>query len=84
MLFRSKAYSLSIDSGSGHARFSDGAVEVDLVAATHQPVSASRIATAAMPGASATIDMLPYHQLRLLLDAVSKKDRVNYVNLGAI
>jgi len=79
-----KAYSLSIDSGSGHARFSDGAVEVDLDAATHQPVSASRIATAAVPGAAATIDMLPYHQLRLLLDAVSKKDSVNYVNLRAI
>ncbi len=77
-----KAYSLSVDSGSGHARFSDGAVEVDLDLATHQPVSGRRIAPAA--GASAAIDMLPYHQLRLLLDAVSRKDRLNYVNVTAI
>jgi putative selenate reductase len=77
-----KAYSLCVDSDSGHARFSDGAVELDVDSATHQPVSARRTAPAP-PESSLLIDMLPYHQLRLLLDAVSKRDRLNYVNVRA-
>ncbi len=79
----SQSYSLSIDSDSNHARLSDGVVEIDLDLATHEPVSARRLASEP-PAAPVTMDMRPYHQLRLLLDAVSKADRVNYVNVRAI
>jgi putative selenate reductase len=74
---------LSHEGGSDRAVFETGDVEVTLAWATHEVLSARRRGTPA-PGLQTpvpiVIDLSPSMTLRLLLDALLRPPRVNFVN----
>jgi putative selenate reductase len=76
-----KAYRLTCDAARDRVHFHDGAAEVD-ISTTDDAV----LAWSLKPGAGAphVLDLLPYLQLKFLLDAVSNPDHVNYANVAGL
>ena len=76
-----KSYQLTRPAGDGHARFDNGSAEVHIRTTDHVIVTWSL-----KPGAAAphTLDMLPYLQLKYLMDAVSNPDRAHYANVAGL
>jgi putative selenate reductase len=77
----SKPYKLGHSTGQDYARFDNGSAEIQIRRADHAVVTWSL-----KPGVTApqTVDMLPYYQLRFLMDAVSNPRHVNYANVAGL
>jgi putative selenate reductase len=76
-----KAYTLTCGADHDRAQFHDGAAEVDIRTTDH-----AVLAWSLKPGADApcTLDLLPYLQLKFLLDAVSNPHHVNFANVAGL
>ncbi|MGI9100871.1 MAG: 4Fe-4S dicluster domain-containing protein [Terriglobales bacterium] len=74
-----ETYKLVCDSGRDYARFCNGAAEVDI-----RPSDGAVLAFTLKSAAPHTLDLLPYLQLRFLLEAVSNPRHVNYANAAAL
>ena len=64
-----------------HARFDDGSAELEIRSSDHALVMWSLKPGVAEPY---TVDMLPYLQLKFLLDAVSNPRRAHYANVAGL
>jgi putative selenate reductase len=76
-----KPYRLSCAAGEARAHFDNGAAEVQVRTSDHTPVTWSLKPGVAWPH---MVDMLPYLQLKFLLDAVSNPSRAHYANVAAL
>ena len=72
---------MSRSAGQDHARFYNGSAEIQIRSAEHAVVSWSLKSGVTAPH---TVDMLPYYQLKFLMDAVSNPRRVNYANAAGL
>ncbi len=76
------AYTLSVEAAADRARFDDGAVEAQIRLSSGEVVGWKP-----KPGAPAgahTLRMLPYVQLKMLMEAVRDPRRVHYVNVAEL
>ena len=76
-----KAYTLASGANQPHAVFDNGSVEVQIRSGDHAVVGWSAKAGCALPH---TMDMLPYLQLKFLMEAVSNPGRAHYANVAAL
>jgi putative selenate reductase len=76
-----KAYKLACDADHDRAQFHDNAAEVEIRISDYV-----MLAWSLKPGADAphVLDLLPYLQLKFLLDAVSNPHHVNYANVAGL
>ncbi len=76
-----KSYELMCDTTGRNARFDDGSAEVEVRASDHAPVKWTL-----KPGVQSphTLEMLPYFQLKFLMEAVSNPRRAHYANVAAL
>jgi hypothetical protein len=76
-----KSYKLMRRAGQDYARFDNGSVEIRIRNADHAVV-----AWELKPGIAApqTVDMLPYYQLKFLMNAVSNPRHVHYANVAGL
>jgi putative selenate reductase len=76
-----KSYTLTSKALQPHAVFDNGSVELQVRGADHAVVGWTPKAGCALPH---TVDMLPYLQLRFLMEAVSNPQRAHYANVAAL
>ena len=76
-----KSYKLTCGPDQANARFDNGSAEIQVRTTDHAVVTWSL-----KPGVAAphTVDMLPYFQLKFLMDAVSNPGRAHYANVAAL
>ncbi len=76
-----KSYKLAFGAQQQHAVFDDGSAEIQVRTSDH-----AVLAWSLKPGCAAphTVDMLPYLQLKFLMDAVSNPRRAHYANVAAL
>ena len=77
-----KSYRLRMESAADRARFDDGQLELEIRPSRNAVLGWRALAAAADP--PAVFSMLPYLQLKLLLESVSNPSCPNYVNAAAI
>ena len=75
-----KRYALTLDRRHGTARFEQAGADVEIRLADNEPLQWWATGKAA----TGTLDMLPYLQLKLLLDSISDPRRVHFVNAAAL
>jgi putative selenate reductase len=80
--FGGKRYKLTLDASADRARFDDGTFEIDIEPAENQ-VMAWKPKPGAVDGPY-VFEMLPYLQLKTLLESVSDPQRVHYANVAAL
>jgi putative selenate reductase len=76
-----KSYRLTSDAQRQRAVFDDGSAEIQIRASDHAVLGWSM-----KPGVAAPhpVDMLPYYQLKFLMDAVSNPRHAHYANVAAL
>jgi putative selenate reductase len=86
-----RSYTLRLDPLADRAWFDDGQAEIELMLSTDSILSwklkAVSGAAAGSTGSNATgrtLEMLPYHQLKLLASAVSDPRHVHYANIAGL
>jgi putative selenate reductase len=76
-----KRYALTCGPDASEARFADESAEVQIRTSDHAVMAWSLKAGAAAPH---NLDMLPYLQLKFLMDAVSNPRRAHYANVAGL
>jgi len=86
-----RSYTLRLDPSADRAWFDDGRAEAEFVLSTDsilnwRPIVVSDVAGGAIAGGAngRMLDMLPYHQLKLLARAVSDPRHVHYANVSGL
>ncbi len=77
-----KSYRLTLEAAADRARFDDGQVELEIRPSRNAVLGWRVLAAGADP--PPVFSMLPYLQLKLLLESISNPRRLNYVNAATI